>query len=670
MADLETQVVKIQLGDNKQATSYVYTLAETMDGSDTELYMICELPLFNPAASDECQRIAEAIAASLRRSYRHQAGSNTFENSLTLINEELGKLQNIGKTHWLGKLNAVIAVKSKTKLSVTSVGKITALLQRDGSFAPITEPSTPHHPLKTFENFSEGKVRLGDLLVLSTSQLFNHISIDRFKNILKRNDLPDAAQEMMSTLQDAMGPEVACGTILAQQVAAGTLDAEEEVDLGAYMAAPKVTSNKQSADWLDRIKTMSSTAVVIGKNVGSSVKEKIKSAPKIGDIVKRKDGALQIVQSQFKRAAKQVQPETIKGYSKQKKVFMIAAAILLVAVIANVGIAKYYSSQPKVVAVADDKIASLEKLASDSNAALLYGDQAQAKRILADLQNQLNGLGAIPDSQKSKIDEIRSKANELDSKLNNVAKVDNVETIGTLSNGDDLIVLPNFFATETNRTIVSYNRSSGTVSDSALKTSEPIMLSGFNKDKQAVIYNGKELLTWDYGTGIVGGAYSTNIPSSNDARGLTVYNGKAYLLDRGGKKIVRYTVSATGFADPVDSIKDVAEIANASDIAIDGNIYIASNGTILKFNTGKKQEFEIGLNNLSSNTKLYTENGFANLYVLDPGSKQIIIVNSKTGVTVQTLTSDKFNDLKDFYVDEKAKTIYVLNNNQLLKVKF
>ncbi len=111
MSELETQVVKIQLGDNKQATSYVYTLAETVEGSGAELFVICELPLFNPAASDECQRISEAIAASLRRSYRRPASSNTFENTLTIINEELGKLQSLGKTHWLGKLNSVIADK-------------------------------------------------------------------------------------------------------------------------------------------------------------------------------------------------------------------------------------------------------------------------------------------------------------------------------------------------------------------------------------------------------------------------------------------------------------------------------------------------------------------------------------------------------------------------------
>lgn len=670
MSELETQVVKIQLGDNKQATSYVYTLAETVEGSGAELFMICELPLFNPAASDECQRIAEAIGASLRRSYRRPAAGNTFENTLTVINEELGKLQSLGKTHWLGKLNAVIAVKFKTKLSVTSVGKITALLYRDGNFAPITEPSTPHHPLKTFENFSEGKIRLGDLLVLSTSQLFNHISIDRFKNILKRNDLQDTAQEVIATLQDAMGPEVACGTILAQQVAAGSLDTEDESDLGAYMAAPQVNSNKQESDWLDRIKSMSSTASVIGKNIGASVKDKIKQRPKVSDMIKSKDGALSVVQSQFKRVGKQLQPQTIKTYSRQKKIFMIAAAVLLIAVIANIGIAKYLSGRnaTKAVVISEDKIASLDKLASDANAALLYGDEDQANRILSDLQNQLNGLGNIDESQKSKIDDIRNQATTLSNKLNKTGEA-NVESLGTLSNGDHLIVLPTYLATEASRTVVSYNLSSKSVSDNSLKTSEPITLSSFNKGNQSVIFNGSELLLWNFSTGVIGGAFSDSVPNKDNARGLTVYNGKAYILDRGGKKVMKYSVSDTAISAPTASISSVDEIANASDMTIDGNIYIAASGTILKYNSGAKAEFTLGSSALSDNTKLYTENGFTDLYVLDPGNKRILIL-SKTGAVVQTLTSSQFNDLKDFYVDEKNKIIYVLNNNQLLKVSF
>lgn len=668
MAELETQVVKIQLGDTKQATSYVYTLAETVDSSQAELYMICELPLFNPAAADECQRIAEAIAGALRRTYRRPATANTFEHALTVVNEELGKLQNLGKTHWLGKLNAVIAVKAKTRLSVTAVGKITALLHRDGNFAPIAEAGTPHHPLKTFENFSEGKLRLGDLLVLSTSQLFNHISIDRFKNILKRNDLPDAAQEAIATLQDVMGPEVACGTILAQQVTAGSLDTEEEVDLGAYMAAPQVNSVKQSADWLDRIKDMGSTAATIGKNVHMSVKDRIKKAPKISDMVKGKEGALSVVQTQFKKAAKQIQPQTIKGYSKQKKIFMIAAAILLVAVIGNVAIAKYFSSKPKPAIVSSEQLTELEKLINDANAAILYGDESQAERMLVSLQEKLAALGEVNDDQKAQIDTIREQANALDRKLNNVAEAV-VESIGTLSNADNLIVLPNYIATENNRTVISYNRTSANVQDNTLRTSEPIFQSGYAQGNQAVIFNGSELLLWNFQTGVIGGAFPTDVPKQDDAAGLTFYNNRVYILDKAGNRVMRYNASTTAFSQPTPSISNVSEIGNASDMAIDGNIYIATNGTILKYNSGVKQDFPIGITGLGNRTKIFTDADVTNLYVLDPAGKRIVIL-SKTGTVIQTLTSGQFTDLKDFAVDETGKTIFVLNNNQLLKVSF
>src|ERR1051326_8564492 len=161
--ELETQVAKIQIGDPKQSTAYVYVLAEKIDATDTEIYVLCELPLFNPAARADCERISEAIGASLMRSYRKTANDNTFENALAQINEELGKLAGMGKTHWIGKLNALVATKRGRTLSIATVGKVTALLYRDETFTTVSESSTSPTPLKTFENFAVGKLRLSDL---------------------------------------------------------------------------------------------------------------------------------------------------------------------------------------------------------------------------------------------------------------------------------------------------------------------------------------------------------------------------------------------------------------------------------------------------------------------------------------------------------------------------
>ncbi len=668
MTELETQVVKIQLGDKKQATSYVYTLAEKMDSSESELFMICELPLFNPAAIDECERIAEAVAASLKRSYRKNVTPQTFENTLAIINEELGKLVSLGKTHWLGKLNSVIAVKHGHSLSVASAGKISAFLYRDNNFASIAEPSSPTHPLKTFENFSVGKVRLDDLLVFSTTQLFNHISVDRIKNILRRNELPDAAQEIISTLQELIGPEVACGTILALQVEPGATT-DEEVDLQSYMNGPLINSEVKEDNWLDRLKTMKTTAATIGKNVGGDLKDKFK-AKKVTNIFKGRRDALDLVQNKFKKVSKQFQPEAIKSYSKQKKFFMISAAILLIALVANIGIARYFKSTKQDTPITQAAIEPLEKLANDANAAILYGDEAQATNLPSELQDKLKALTNVPEDQRPAVDKVRAQAQELQNKIDKVAQAQ-VQSLGALGSTDHLIALPNYMATEANRNIISYNIKSGSIQDNVLKSSEPITNSIFWKGTQAVIYNGKELLLWNFDSGVIGGAFSDSVPDQSSGIGLKVYptNNRVYLIDKSKNQVVSFAVTDKEIGKPSVSIKDASELATASDLAIDGNIYIAAGGTILKYNSGAKQDFTPKVTSISGNSKLYTQVDYKNLYVLDIGNKRIIILD-KNGGLVKSLTSDQFNDMKDFYVDEKTSTIYILNNTNLLQVKY
>ncbi len=667
MTDLETQVVKIQLGDLKQANSYVYTLAEKIDSSESELYMICELPLFNPAAIDECQRIAEAVAASLKRSYRKSVNNQTFENALAIINEELGKLVSLGKTHWLGKLNALLAVKHGNSLSVASVGKVSALLYRDGNFAPITEIVTSTHPLKTFENFSVGKIRLGDLLVLSTTQLLNHISVDRIKNILKKNELPEAAQEIIATLQDSIGPEVACGTILALQVEPGAVS-DEEVDLQAYMAGPQIKSEVQDENWMDKLKSVHRTAATIGKNVGSDLKKKIQSK-KLSEMIRPKSSALDMVQNQFKRVSNKINTDTIKGYSRQKKFFLISAAILLIALVANIAIAQYKKGN-QTTEVAATTIESMQKLANDANAALLYGDEPKAAELLNNLQAELFKVGEVSEDQKQTIEQIREQAVQLQNKINKVSDV-TPERLGTLSISDNLISLPAYLGTETNRTIISYNRANSSIEDGALKTSEPINRSVFLKGNQAVIYNGSELLLWNFVTGVIGGAFSDQVPTQGSSVGLKLYpvNNRVYIIDTAQGRVMSFTASDRDFSKPTVSIAPSDELRTASDLAIDGNIYIATGGTILKYNSGARQEFTPAITGLSGSTKLFTQVDYNYLYVLDIGNKRIIVLN-KDGSMVSTLTSKDFDNLKDFSVDESSRSIFLLNGNSLLKIKY
>lgn len=676
MTELETQVVKIQLGDNRQASSFVFTLAETIDTSGTELYVICEMPMLNPAAKDECQRIAEAITASLKRSYRKTYRASIFENALATINEELAKLVTLGKTHWLGKLNAVVAVKNNNILSVATVGKISALLYREGKFVSITEASNNNQPLKTFEQFSEGKLKLGDIFILSTSQLLNHISIDRIKSLLDNNELPLAAQSMIEYLQSEMGPEVACGTIFALQVEAGSIT-DEEVDLGQYLAGPQdQTEQEQQPSWIppkikSKISTTASTGILIAKNLANDLKNKYFKPSFWRGVFERSGESVSIVQGHLKKTAAKFQPSHISSFSRQKKFFLITAAILFIALVANLIIIRMNKNQTAIIQSASAQLQQIESKLNDSNAAILYGDEAQAASLLAQAQELIAALPTeFPDdAQRNLAQDLRAMANDLNSKLSKVEQA-NVTNLGSLGNAQHLINLPNHLATETNRTIVSYNKTTTVIADNELRASESILDSIALNNNLAAIYNGSELFIWDLGSDILTGRFSAGIPSAADFGGIKTYpvNNRVYIIDRSVGQVKSYTTTGRTFGGQTTSITNDV-ISDAADLAIDGNIYILSRGTIYKFNSGQKQPFNSAVTDFSNVGKLYTEVGFQNIYVLDPSKRRIVILN-KDGGMVKTLTSDQFTDMRDFAVDENARLIYVLNGSELLRVSF
>ncbi len=676
MTELETQVVKIQLGDNRQASSFVFTLAETIDISGTELYVICEMPLFNPAAKEECQRIAEAITASLKRSYRKTYRASIFENALATINEELAKLVTLGKTHWLGKLNAVVAVKNNNILSVATVGKISALLYREGKFVSVTEASSNNQPLKTFEQFSEGKLKLNDMFILSTSQLLNHISIDRIKSLLDQNELPLAAQSMIEYLQSEMGPEVACGTIFALQVEAGSIT-DEEVDLGQYLAGPQEDDEQESGkSWIppkikSKVTTGASTGMLIAKNFAGDLKNKYLKPSFWRGVADRSGESVSIVQGHLKKTAAKFQPSQISNFSRQKKFFLISAVILLLALVANLMIVRVNKNQTEMVQSASAQLEQIESKLNDSNAAILYGDEAQAAGLLSEAQELIADLPAeFPDdAQRNLAQELRTMADDLSKKLSKVEQA-NVTNLGSLGNAQHLIDLPNFLATETNRTIVSYNKTSTVIADNALRSSESILDSIALNNNLAAIYNGSELFIWDINGDIVTGRFTTGIPSTADFGGIKTYptNNRVYIIDRSVGQIKSYTTTGRTFGGQTTSVTDDV-VRDAVDLAIDGNIYVLSGGTIHKFNAGSKQPFNSAITDFSDAGKLYTEINYQNIYVLDPSKRRIVILN-KDGGMVQTLTSDQFTDMRDFAVNESARNIHILNGSELLRVSF
>lgn len=664
MNDLETQVAKIQFGNPKATTTYVLVVAEQAFNGQAELYLIVELPMLNPAALGECETIAEAMAASLRRSYRKPVNSTSFENALAGLNEELGKLVSMGKSNWIGKLNALVAVKNESLLNIATTGKMSGVLLRDQEFTSIVDVNSKTNPLKVFENFATGKMKLNDILILSTSQLFNHVSSDRIKNILLSHTLPLAGQEILRILQENAGPEIAFGSLFGLMVSPGSTTTQN-ITLEEYVAPPK--PHKKLAQ------QVSSSALLMGKKSLDLVKLTGQKTKALLSARGSKDFKTIIIKNkEFLSAAGSVAKrnftlESFQKFSKQKKFFFISAILLVGALIANIVLTSQYNSNKTTPTVFSNTLLEIQTLLDNSSAALLYEDEVQAAELFSQAKSKLDSLTKLSDSQKKELEPVQKTIDEIQQKIEKKVSVE-ASTIATLSQSDHLITTPSYIATQTNGSFVSYERSSGKVQDNILIASEKINESIFYKEDLVIIYSGEKLFLWNTKTSTLGSGFADNVPNDNKAKGLALYNtnNRIYTIDSSGGRIISFAVTdkdISKFSVAVSS----SDLSRGQDLAIDGNIYVLTDQTVLKFQSGKPLTFNFPKLStpLAENGRIKVDS--KSVYVLDSVNKRLIVLD-KNGNLKKIITSPQLTNPKDFIIEESTNSALVLNNGTLLKL--
>ena len=162
--------------------------------------------------------------------------------------------------------------------------------------------------------------------------------------------------------------------------------------------------------------------------------------------------------------------------------------------------------------------------------------------------------------------------------------------------------------------------------------------------------------------------------SLENLKDISSYGANIYFLDSGNNQIWKHSPILSGFskANPWIKSNEESDFSNAVSLAIDGAIYILKqDGTVLKYLSGYKKEFAVlgeTTQPIEQATKIYTLPGYANLYILEPKNKRVLIFD-KQGKIITQYFSEKFNDLKDLAVLEKEKKIYLLNGTEIVEIE-
>jgi len=162
------------------------------------------------------------------------------------------------------------------------------------------------------------------------------------------------------------------------------------------------------------------------------------------------------------------------------------------------------------------------------------------------------------------------------------------------------------------------------------------------------------------------------LPAGFKADLVCSFHSNLYFLDKKYGAIIKYPyLGDSKWGDPQLWLKPCERAVQAKDIAIDGSIWILTkDNTIDRYHTGTYKE-TLPLNfypKLEEPTKIFTNSQLAELYILEPIKKRIIIINKK-GEIIKQYQSDKFDRLEDFAVSENGKTIYLLNRSTVYQIQ-
>ncbi len=411
---------------------------------------------------------------------------------------------------------------------------------------------------------------------------------------------------------------------------------------------------------------------------------KIKSASILAIIFTKTENAITAIKEKINNAA----PQYIKNISHKNKI-IITAAVIVVATTAF-GIFSYNKQK-----VEKNNIRVFSELLETAKKAQNDAEIAEANEIYQEKNNTIEFIRiALSASEKiiqsgyftSEARLIKEKAlTQMDktegiTRLNDISEIYNFAARSNNIRADGLVWL--------SKKLYSFNSANNAIYkyDLAQKTGEIMAVNSKNIGYLKISKNTNDKII--FLTDLPGTA--SYEPSKSDIEKLSIkfakeendivdiafykLNSGLYILNKKNKEIYKHRSIAAGFGDGEKWLKTPEEnpLTDPVSLAIDGDIYVLQNNganPIIKLTKGLKSDFSIPdlFMPLNGATKIITEIGTKNLYVLDPKSKRVVVI-TKTGAVAKQFISEKFNNLIDITINPTEKEIYILNGTSVYEI--
>ena len=653
MHPLETQVGQIHINNKRLSKSFLSMFSEKLPESAAEVFIILETLVLNPSANAEYEKISSLISRITKRNFK-KFTETSFENAIAQINGELADMAGLGHSGLVGKMNASIAVKIEDTVFISTTGKLQAYLFRDEQLSNIADPSKNNNPLKTFENFTVGKVQALDFLIFTTPQLLNYVSMERLKRLLLDFPLETACKSMVELIRESSENTIAFGTFILE------LGANQEIH---EQKAIKILGSLQNKSFSERAVALSGLVKKFFSHTVLLTKESKTRIPKI-NLHSLSPEALK--KSSVKAYA---DIQKIRELPRIKKLFLASAILFTILLIVNIVIANKLHKKQELVAKQKAEISAIQNNINDANTAYIYNNQTQA---LTSLSNANTELAQIVSDQtiQNQVTTLRSEYQALINKINNIYVVTPTKLTTYTGGVIDRIILNGQTIEAINQsgdTIFPFYLANTTLGNNFSIPAPPI--TALTSNSGILYFESTDGNTYtDTLTTNKVTTYTSKFPPSTI--GLSSYGApvKLYAIDKTSNQIIDLSTAAKNAVQSY--LKTPSDLSTALDIDVDGSVYILTQTNLERFVSGQiRSTLALPTSITASTAKLFSTNGSTNLYILDPTAKHIIVVDKTKNTIIGQYTSDQFGTLKDFIIEEPNKIAYILSDQNLFSIK-
>ncbi|PIR67992.1 hypothetical protein COU50_00370 [bacterium CG10_big_fil_rev_8_21_14_0_10_33_18] len=734
---LTTRIGKLLSGTRKPdegfATIFVYEPKDYLEKQHGKIYFVIEIT----SGSKSTSSVGEVIINSIKDEYYSDLNRSvilSFESALRKVNEELSDFASAGETDWIGKLNVACVILAEDKLHLSKVGTTEAYIVRGEKITHISEglsveeeKEKGNHPLKTFSTITSGSVQEEDKIIVSSSELFYHISLAGIKKIVSENTPSDS----ISKLKDLLKNEEGIGSIgfliienLTEDALSNTNEhttdeiwIEESKPSKSFLAILSsilisIATFFKSSFQIIKSKVIPAT-ISFGKKIKTKIvktkEEPLENFDDEKDMKEQKEYLTQTDKEPIETDKKEKQPKNnetfinfvinyFKNFSfekffkdvqrvfgniknaikeKSKSIYFKLFAVFAILFVISIFFLVRNNNIEKNNNTAKLKLDSAIEKENKAEFAIITGARKEARNLLDESKIMTEDLTKTKYSKEAH--DLLAKINLAYQRVDGITKTNTVliQEIEQNINPNAFTILNNniYYIDSKNNQLISFDIDAKKQKKYDFPTPQKPFskIIAIPKNNTILMYSDEpEIFEFNEKNGKISEATSKN--GFNKAFDLANYQLNLYILSKEDNQIYRYTKSASGFSSASNFITDKSiNIKDAVSLTIPSNtgfVYVLQkNGTIIKLTKSKKQDFTIKDMPFSfkNPVKIQSNNDGTKLYVLD---KELGIINiDANGKYTETFKFKDIKNIKDFYIDNKTGTIYVLSGNKILSLE-